>query len=68
MMVCKQLPVVRLGFFKPDGGLMARLIPGRRVARDLTAMIERRAKPAMIVSDNRTELTSNTILKRRAQP
>ena len=38
-------------------------ISGRRVARELTALIERRGKPCMIVSDNRTELTSNAILR-----
>ena len=38
-------------------------ISGRRVARELTALIERRSKPGMIVSDNGTELTSNAILK-----
>lgn len=38
-------------------------ISGRRVARELTARIERRGKPEMIVSDNGTELTSNAILK-----
>lgn len=38
-------------------------ISGRRVARELTALIERRVKPGMIVSDNGTELTSNAILK-----
>jgi len=37
-------------------------ISGRRVARELTAIIERRGKPGMIVSDNGTELTSNAIL------
>ena len=37
-------------------------ISGRRVARELTALIERRGKPGMIVSDNWTELTSNAIL------
>ncbi len=31
--------------------------------RELTALIERRGKPGMIVSDNGTELTSNAILK-----
>ena len=34
-------------------------ISGRRVARELTAVIERRGKPGMIVSDNGTKLTSN---------
>lgn len=37
-------------------------IAGRRVARELTTLIERRGKPGMIVSDNGTELTSNAIL------
>ncbi|WP_284166165.1 IS3 family transposase, partial [Frigidibacter sp. SD6-1] len=37
-------------------------ISGRRVARELAMMIERRGKPGMIVSDNGTELTSNAIL------
>src|SRR3984885_921668 len=38
-------------------------ISGRRVARELTALIERRGKPGMIVSDNGTEFTSNAILR-----
>ena len=37
-------------------------ISGRRVARELTSLVERRGKPGMIVSDNGTELTSNAIL------
>ncbi|WP_088941441.1 IS3 family transposase [Rhizobium leguminosarum] len=37
-------------------------ISGRRVARELTTLIERRGKPDMIVSDNGTEFTSNAIL------
>lgn len=37
-------------------------ISGRRVVRELTALIERRGPPSMIVSDNGTELTSNAIL------
>lgn len=37
-------------------------ISGRRVARELTAPIERRGKPGMIVSDNGTEFTSNAML------
>ena len=36
-------------------------ISGRRVARELDAIIERRGKPGMIVSDNGTELTSHAI-------
>ncbi len=38
-------------------------ISGRRVASELSALIERREKPGMIVSDNGTELTSNAILR-----
>ena len=37
-------------------------ISGRRVARELTALIKRRGKPGMIVSDNGTEFTSNAML------
>jgi putative transposase len=37
-------------------------ISGVRVARELTAIIEKRGKPKMIVSDHGTELTSNAIL------
>ena len=37
-------------------------ISGRRVARELTMLVERRGKPGMMVSDNGTELTSNAIL------
>src|ERR1700689_1862336 len=37
-------------------------ISGRRVARELTMLIERRGKPGMIVSDNGTEFTSTAIL------
>lgn len=37
-------------------------ISGRRVARELTTLIERRGKPGMIVSDHGTEFTSNAIL------
>jgi putative transposase len=37
-------------------------IGGRRVARELTAIIDRRGKPGMIVSDNGTEFTSNVML------
>lgn len=36
-------------------------ISGRRVARELAQVIERRGKPGLIVSDNGTELTSNAI-------
>jgi putative transposase len=38
-------------------------ISGVRVARELTALVTRRGKPGMIVSDNGTELTSNAVLK-----
>lgn len=37
-------------------------ISGRRVARELTRLVERRGKPGMIVSDNGTEFTSNAML------
>jgi putative transposase len=36
-------------------------ISGRRVARELTALVQRRGKPGLIVSDNGTEFTSNAI-------
>jgi putative transposase len=38
-------------------------ISGKRVARELTTLIEGRSKPRMIVSDNGTEFTSNPILR-----
>ncbi len=37
-------------------------ISGRRVARELTALVARRGRPGMIVSDNGTEFTSTAIL------
>ena len=37
-------------------------ISGKRVARELSILIERRGKPGMIVSDNGTEFTSNANL------
>jgi putative transposase len=37
-------------------------ISGRRVIRELEAIIVRRGKPVMIVSDNGTELTSNAVI------
>lgn len=37
-------------------------ISGRRVVRELVALIKRRGKPGLIVSDNGTEFTSNTVL------
>src|SRR3954453_2453673 len=37
-------------------------ISGRRVARELTAIVTRRGKPGMIVSDNGTEFTCNAML------
>jgi putative transposase len=37
-------------------------LSGERVARELDAIAERRGYPCMIVSDNGTELTSNTML------
>lgn len=38
-------------------------IGGRRVARELDALIARRGRPAMIVSNNGTELTSRAVLE-----
>jgi len=38
-------------------------ISGKRVARELTTLIEARGKPRMIISDNGTEFTSNAILR-----
>ena len=37
-------------------------ISGRRVARELTVLIDQRGKPGLIVSDNGTEFTSNAML------
>jgi len=37
-------------------------ISGRRVARELTALVERRGKPGLVVSDHGTEFTSNAML------
>ena len=37
-------------------------ISGRRVVRELDDLIAKRGAPMMIVSDNRTELTSNAVL------
>lgn len=42
-------------------------ISGRRVARELTSLEERRGKPETIVSDNGTEFTSNAILSWAAE-
>jgi len=42
-------------------------ISGKRVARELSSLVERRGKPAMIVSDNGTEFTSNAILSWAAE-
>ncbi len=51
-----------------DAALRGRLrdpetsISGRRVAHELTAIVERRGKPGMIVSDHGTEFTCNAML------
>lgn len=37
-------------------------ISGKRVARELSALIDRRGKPGLIVSDHGTEFTSNAML------
>lgn len=47
------------------GGVPDTSISGRRVACELTALIEQRGKPGMIVSDHGTEFTSNAILAGR---
>ena len=38
-------------------------LPGKRVARALDSLVAEHGKPAMIVSDNGTELTCNAIIK-----
>ena len=46
-------------------------ISGKRAARELTAIIARRGKPGLIVSDHGAEFTSNAMLRwprRRASP
>lgn len=43
------------------GAIPETSISGRRVARELTAIIERRGKPGMIVSDHGTEFTCNAM-------
>jgi putative transposase len=42
-------------------------LPGLRVIRELERLIALRGKPAMIVSDNGTELTSNAVLRWAAE-
>lgn len=42
-------------------------ISGKRVARELTSLVEGRGRPEMIVSDNGTEFTSNAILSWAAE-
>ena len=37
-------------------------IPGKRVVREMRAVIERRGRPGVIVSDNGTEFTSTAVL------
>ena len=44
------------------GAIADTSISGVRVARELTAIVAKRGKPKMIVSDHGTELTSNAIL------
>ncbi|UFS89530.1 IS3 family transposase [Bradyrhizobium daqingense] len=44
------------------GAIPETSISGRRVARELTAIVQRRGKPGMIVSDNGTEFTCNAML------
>lgn len=44
------------------GAVVDTSISGRRVARELTAIVARRGKPKLIVSDHGTEFTSNAML------
>ncbi|MDA9481308.1 hypothetical protein XI07_04540 [Bradyrhizobium sp. CCBAU 11445] len=44
------------------GAIPERSISGGRVARELTAIVQRRGKPGIIVSDHGTELTCNAML------
>jgi putative transposase len=44
------------------------VLPGLRVARELDAVIAIRGRPAMIVSDNGTELTSTAMLRWSQRP
>ncbi|SFQ28019.1 putative transposase [Bradyrhizobium sp. Ghvi] len=44
------------------GAIPETSISGRRVALELTAIVERRGKPGMIVSDHGTEFTCNAML------
>ena len=44
------------------GAIPGTSISGRRVARELTVIVERRGKPGSIVSDNGTEFTCNAML------
>lgn len=39
------------------------MISGKRVARELGALVARRGKPGLIVSDHGTEFTSNAMLE-----
>ena len=60
--VCLAVTPFDIGL-EPMAAVGSPSISGRRVTRELTALIERRGKPAMIVSDNGTELSSNAILR-----
>ncbi|WP_271623549.1 IS3 family transposase, partial [Bradyrhizobium sp. CCBAU 11430] len=44
------------------GAIPETSVSGRRVARELTAIVQRRGKPGMIVSDHGTEFTCNAML------
>ncbi|MEY9593194.1 putative transposase [Bradyrhizobium yuanmingense] len=44
------------------GAIPETSISGRRVARELTAIVQRRGKPGMMVSDHGTEFTCNAML------
>ncbi len=50
------------GALRGTSPLQTATISGKHVARELTALIDARGKPQMIVSDNGTKFTSNAIL------
>ena len=62
-MLLDQRRVLLLGEPRERLGLVADTsLSGRRVARELDAIILRRGQPETIISDNGTEYTSNAIL------
>jgi hypothetical protein len=51
-----------LNQWRLNGSLADTPLSGLRVVRELDALIARRGRPAMVVSDNGTELTSMAVL------